>query len=197
MKHSCHIEDKYQQNAKIMFTWSTLIIVIQLSGAVGPTLPKKRLSSICNNSNAAECISTRGQPVISSVTFLNENISNQGKNVYLHEKFLIILRIKLQKCALTSRILILSLSVSDIKYCIAPSIYSTNVGCNDIVSRSKTQVLQTSWLIMPSALTAASRTSATSQRSNGTTSLYKACGEAEPKADLSLRSAFKLSGEEL
>uniref|UniRef100_A0A1B0BX43 Uncharacterized protein n=1 Tax=Glossina palpalis gambiensis TaxID=67801 RepID=A0A1B0BX43_9MUSC len=101
----------------------------------GPTLPKKRLSSICNNSNAAECISTRGQPVISNVTI-------KAKRVYLHEKFLIILRIKLQKCALTSRILILSLSVSDIKYCIAPSIYSTNVGCNDIVSRSKTQVLQ-------------------------------------------------------
>ncbi|KAI9588327.1 hypothetical protein GQX74_004172 [Glossina fuscipes] len=59
------------------------------------------------------------------------------------------------------------------------------------------QKKRASWLIMPSALTAASRTSATSQRSNGTTSLYKACGEAEPKADLSLRSAFKLSGEEL
>lgn len=50
---------------------------------------------------------------------------------------------------------------------------------------------------MPRPFTTASRTSATSQRSNGTTSLYSACGDADPKADLSLRSAFKESGDEL
>lgn len=49
---------------------------------------------------------------------------------------------KLQKCAFTSRILVLSLSVSASRYCMAPSMYSTNVGCRDMVSRSRTQVLQ-------------------------------------------------------
>lgn len=50
---------------------------------------------------------------------------------------------------------------------------------------------------MPSAFTAASRTSATSQRNKGTTSLYNATGDGEPVDDLSLRSAFNESGDEL
>ena len=51
---------------------------------------------------------------------------------------------------------------------------------------------------MPKALTAASRTSATSHRSSGTTNLYKATGDGEPAADdLSLRSAVNESGDEL
>lgn len=44
----------------------------------------------------------------------------------------------------------------------------------------------------------ASRTSAVSQRSSGTMSLYKAVGETYPPGDLlSFRSALKLSGDEL
>lgn len=50
---------------------------------------------------------------------------------------------------------------------------------------------------MPNALTAASRTSTTSHRSNGTTSLYRATGDGEMAFDLSLRSAFNESGDEL
>lgn len=50
---------------------------------------------------------------------------------------------------------------------------------------------------MPSAFTAASRTSGTSQRSNGTTSLYSATGDVDPADDLSLRSAVNESGDEL
>lgn len=51
------------------------------------------------------------------------------------------IRMKSQKCVLTSRMLVLSLSISSSKYNRAPSIYSTNVGCNDIVSRSITHEL--------------------------------------------------------
>lgn len=54
-----------------------------------------------------------------------------------------------------------------------------------------------SWFIIPKALTAASRTSTTSHRSNGTTNLYSATGDGEIAFDLSLRSAFNESGEEL
>lgn len=50
---------------------------------------------------------------------------------------------------------------------------------------------------MPSALTAASRTSTTSQRNNGTTNLYIATGEADAADDLSLRSVVNESGDEL
>lgn len=50
---------------------------------------------------------------------------------------------------------------------------------------------------MPRALTAASRTSETSHLNNGTTNLYNATGDGEIAFDLSLRSAFKESGEEL
>lgn len=49
----------------------------------------------------------------------------------------------------------------------------------------------------PNALTAASRTSATSQRNNGTTNLYSETGDGEIALDLSLRSAFNESGDEL
>lgn len=67
---------------------------------------------------------------------LNEN----GKK-YLREKLFIMIRIKSQKCFFTSRILELSLSVSFSKYNRAPSMYSTNVGCSDIVSLSITHEL--------------------------------------------------------
>lgn len=62
--------------------------------------------------------------------------------------------------------------------------------------KKKNSYLRASWLIIPKALTAASLTSATSHLSNGTTSLYKATGEGDV-FDLSLRSAVKLSGDEL
>lgn len=58
----------------------------------------------------------------------------------LHEKLLIIFLMKLQKCNLTVEGRSLSGSLS--KYSLAPSIYSTIVGCNDWVSRSKTQELK-------------------------------------------------------
>lgn len=54
-----------------------------------------------------------------------------------------------------------------------------------------------SWFISPNALTAASRTSATSHLSNGTTNLYSATGEAAFAFDLSLRSVVSESGDEL
>lgn len=57
--------------------------------------------------------------------------------------------------------------------------------------------LRASWFIMPRALTAASRTSATSHLNSGTTSLYNASGDGEIAFDLSLRSAFNESGDEL
>jgi hypothetical protein len=58
--------------------------------------------------------------------------------------------------------------------------------------------LSASWLIFPRACIAASLISTTSQRSNGTTSLYKATGDAEFVVDdLSLRSAVNESGDEL
>lgn len=57
--------------------------------------------------------------------------------------------------------------------------------------------LSASWFIKPSALTAASRTSATSHRSKGTTSLYNATGDGEAADDLSVRSAVRESGDEL
>lgn len=54
-----------------------------------------------------------------------------------------------------------------------------------------------SWFIIPKAFTAASRTSATSHLSSGTTNLYRATGDGEIVFDLSLRSAFNESGDEL
>lgn len=57
--------------------------------------------------------------------------------------------------------------------------------------------MSASWFMSPNALTAASRTSATSQRNNGTTTLYSDTGDGEIAFDLSLRSAFNESGDEL
>lgn len=60
----------------------------------------------------------------------------------LREKLLSIFLMKLQKCSLMSRTAGASLSVSFSRYRRAPSMYSTNVGCSDCVSRSNTAGLK-------------------------------------------------------
>lgn len=67
----------------------------------------------------------------------------------------------------------------------------------NIQTSTKYTYFRASWFIIPRALTAASLTSGTSQRNNGTTSLYNATGDGEPAVDLSLRSAVNESGDEL
>lgn len=47
-------------------------IPFSLSECKGEILPKKRLSRICSSNKAVECISTRGHPVIRSVTVITD-----------------------------------------------------------------------------------------------------------------------------